>query len=188
MEEMKYMEELNTVSNMRSIALKLPFKLRVKWCNKAYELQEQHKQRIKILELQIAEQRLQSLKKKMKKDEQYKQECVAFLNDMFENNYAEEVPQEELTQSPAKVWYLAHHGVYHPKMKKIRVVFDCAASYQGVSLNTELLQGPDLTNSLIGVILRFRKEPIRIMGDIKSMFHQVRVAESDVNYLRFLWW
>ena len=26
------------------------------------------------------------------------------------------------------------------------------------------------------------------MADFKSMFHQVRVAESDVNYLRFLWW
>ncbi|XP_031425669.1 uncharacterized protein LOC116220856 [Clupea harengus] len=137
---------------------------------------------------QIAEQRLQSLRRKMEKDEQYKQEYVAFFNDIFESNYAEEVPQEELAQSTGKVWYLPHHGVYHPKKKKLRVVFDCAASYQGVSLNTELLQGPDLTNSLIGVIMRFRKEPVAIMSDIKSMFHQVRVARSDVNYLRFLWW
>ena len=124
----------------------------------------------------------------MSKDEQYKQEYVAFLGDIFESSYAEEVPQEELGQSTGKVWYLPHHGVYHPKKKKLRVVFDCAASYQGVSLKTELLQGPDLTNSLIGVILRFRKEPVGIMSDIKSMFHQVRVAKSDVNYLRFLWW
>ncbi|KAK0131909.1 hypothetical protein N1851_033296 [Merluccius polli] len=137
---------------------------------------------------QVAEQRLQSLKRKMKKDEQYKQEYVAFLSDIFENNYAEQVPQEELALSTGKVWYLPHHGVYHPKKKKLRVVFDCAASYQGLSLNTELLQGPDLTNSLIGVILRFRKEPVGIMSDIKSMFHQVRVAKSDVNCLRFLWW
>ncbi|KAK0134388.1 hypothetical protein N1851_030045 [Merluccius polli] len=83
---------------------------------------------------------------------------------------------------------LQNSGVYHPKKKKLRVVFDCAASYQGLSLNTKLLQGPDLTNSLIGVILRFRKEPVGIMSDIKSMFHQVRVAKSDVNCLRFLWW
>ncbi|KAL2089185.1 hypothetical protein ACEWY4_016084 [Coilia grayii] len=137
---------------------------------------------------QIAEQRLHSLKKKMKKDEQFKQEYVAFLNDIFENNYAEEIPEEEIAQPSGKVWYLPHHGVYHPKKKKLRIVFDCAASFQGVSLNTELLQGPDLTNSLIGVILRFRKEPIGIMADVKSMFHQVRVANSDVDYLRFLWW
>lgn len=26
------------------------------------------------------------------------------------------------------------------------------------------------------------------MADIKSMFHQVRVVKSDVDYLRFLWW
>ncbi|KAL7880992.1 hypothetical protein SRHO_G00032460 [Serrasalmus rhombeus] len=137
---------------------------------------------------QVAEQRLQSLKRKMKRDEQYKQEYIAFLNDIFENNYAEEIPQENLAQPPGRVWYLPHHGVYHPKKKKLRVVFDCAASFHGVSLNTVLLQGPDLTNSLIGVILRFRKEPIGIMADVKSMFHQVRVSKSDVNYLRFLWW
>lgn len=49
---------------------------------------------------QIAEQRLQGLTRKMKRDQHYKQEYLAFLNDILENNYAEEVPQEDLTQSP----------------------------------------------------------------------------------------
>ncbi|KAL0150572.1 hypothetical protein M9458_054165 [Cirrhinus mrigala] len=52
----------------------------------------------------------------------------------------------------------------------------------------ELLQGPDLTNTLIGVLLRFRQGPVAFMSDIKGMFHQVRVAKEDVNFLRFLCW
>lgn len=91
-------------------------------------------------------------------------------------------------QTIGKVWYIPHHGMYHPAKQKLWVVFDCAASYKGVSLNSKLRQGPDLANSLVGVILRFRKEPIGITADIKSIFHQVRVRKSDVNYLRFLWW
>ncbi len=51
-----------------------------------------------------------------------------------------------------------------------------------MSLNTELLQGPDLTNSLVGVLLRFRQEPIAMMADIKSMYYQVRVPRSDVTF------
>ncbi len=35
---------------------------------------------------QMAEQRLKSLKRKMKRNQQCTQECVAFLNDIFENN------------------------------------------------------------------------------------------------------
>ena len=57
-----------------------------------------------------------------------------------------------------------------------------------MSLNTELLQGPDLTNGLVGVISRFRQEPVAVMTDIKAMFHQVRVSPNDVDFLRFLWW
>lgn len=52
----------------------------------------------------------------------------------------------------------------------------------------ELLQGPDLTNKLIGVMLRLRQHPITLMTDIEGMFHQVRVAREDVDFLRFLWW
>lgn len=40
----------------------------------------------------------------------------------------------------------------------------------------------------IGVVTRFRKEPVMIMADIESMFHQVPVTADDTNLLRFLWW
>jgi hypothetical protein len=87
------------------------------------------------------------------------------------------------------VWYIPHHGVYHPhKQGKIRVVFDCAASYLGVSLNQLLLEWPDLTSSLLNVLMMFRQEQTAVTADVESMFYQVRVSKSDIDCLRFLWW
>ncbi len=55
-------------------------------------------------------------------------------------------------------------------------------------MNDQLLQGPDLTNSLVGVLTRFREEPVAFMSDVESMFYQVHVRSSDCDALRFLWW
>ena len=55
-------------------------------------------------------------------------------------------------------------------------------------MNCQLLQGPDFTNSLFGVLTRFRLENIALMTDVQAMFHQVKVSERHVNFLRFLWW
>ena len=74
------------------------------------------------------------------------------------------------------------------KTEKIRVVFDCSATYQGESLNKNLLQGPDLTNTLVGVLCRFRKETIAFMCDVEQMFLQFRVCPDQRDLLRFLWW
>ena len=64
--------------------------------------------------------------------------------------------------------------MYHPRQPgRKRVVFDCAASYVGASLNCILLQGPDLTNSLVGVLLRFNQEGVAVMGDIEAVFPSV---------------
>ncbi|XP_059184653.1 uncharacterized protein LOC131967729 [Centropristis striata] len=136
----------------------------------------------------VAEQRLQSLKRKFDKNSQFKEEYVASVNDMLTQGYAEMVPADQLKQSDGKVWYIPHHGVYHPRKGKLRVVFDCGSTYKGTSLNCHLLQGPDLTNSLIGVLIRFRQEPVAVMADIKAMFHQVHVAKGHTDFLRFLWW
>lgn len=110
------------------------------------------------------------------------------MRDIIDKGYAEKIPAEQLSRSDGRVWYIPHHGVYHPKKKKIRVVFDCTATYQGVSLNEQLLQGPDLTNNLIGVPLRFREHPVALMADVESMFYQVRVPKEDADLLRFLCW
>ena len=67
-------------------------------------------------------------------------------------------------------------------------MFDCSARYQGESLNDHLLQGPDLTSKLTGVLTRFRQERIAFMADIEKMFYQVKVQEVDQDFLRFLWW
>ena len=56
------------------------------------------------------------------------------------------------------------------------------------SLNDKLLQGPDFTNSLVGVLTRFREERVALMSDVESMFYQVRVQPDDRSVLHFLWW
>ena len=58
----------------------------------------------------------------------------------------------------------------------------------GHSLNKYLLQGPDLANSLVGALCRFKKVLIAFMYDLEAMFHQFKVKEEDRDYLRFYWW
>ena len=78
---------------------------------------------------------------------------------------------------------------YHPRNpKKLRVVFDCSGNYRNPSLNSHLLQGPDLTNKLVGVLCRFRQENAARVCDIKAMYHQVKVNPEQRDMLRFLWW
>ena len=45
-------------------------------------------------------------------------------------------------------------------------------------LNNNLLHGPDLTNTLLGVLIRFRQDRVALHADIEAMFHQVRVIPN----------
>ena len=134
----------------------------------------------------FVEKRLMYLKRKFAKNPSFYNDYVQFVDKMLSSGYAEKAGKP---QHDDQTWYLPHHGVYHPaKPGKIRVVFDCSARFQGISLNDNLLQGPDFTNTLLGVLCRFRLESVGIMGDIQAMFHQVVIPEEDRDLLRFLWW
>ena len=132
----------------------------------------------------LMEKRCYGLKKRMLKDDAFRADYVTFMKSLFEKGYAEEVGKECHEQG----WFIPHHGVYHPVKEKIRVVFNCAEKVDGVSLNDNLLSGPDLTNSLLGVIWRFRTGLVPFMVDIESMFCQVHVPKAQQRFLRFWWW
>jgi len=136
----------------------------------------------------LALKRLESLKKKLIHNPEFQEDYNLFMQTLIDRRFAEKVPESELDRSDGKTWYLPHHGVYHMTKKKIRVVFDCSSRYQGISLNDTLLQGPDLTNHLIAVLLRFRQEIYAITADIEKMFYQIHVAPEDRDCLRYFWW
>ena len=135
----------------------------------------------------MAMRRLMNLKVKMLKNPQFQKDYSDFMEEIIKQHHAEIVPESEVDTSE-KVWYIPHHGVYHPKKPhKIRVVFDCSCKFKDFCLNENLLQGPDLTNNLVGILCRFRMNKVAFTCDIQQMFHQVKVRPEHRNLLRFLW-
>lgn len=67
------------------------------------------------------------------------------------------------------------------------MVFDSSAKFNNVSLNDVLLKGPDITNNLQGILLRFGREEIAVIGDVEQMFYTFKVKIDHRDYLRFLW-
>ncbi|KAK3752635.1 hypothetical protein QZH41_000499 [Actinostola sp. cb2023] len=138
-----------------------------------------------------AESRLTGLLKILKRKPQMEKDYFEFMAKIFEKGHAIPAPNAQLNrhENNGNVWYLPHFGVYHPrKPTQIRVVFDSSAEFKGVSLNKELLTGPDLTSSLFGVLLRFRHHNTAAMCDVEQMFHSFKVDQKHQNFLRFLWY
>ena len=81
---------------------------------------------------------------------------------------------------------LPHHGVYHAKKNKIRVVFDVQRDSK--ELLWTITYSVDITNNLVGVLCRFRRYSYAIICDVEKMFHQFIVRVNDRDYLGFLWW
>ena len=135
-----------------------------------------------------AKKRLYWLEKKMERDPEFHKSYASVVNKYQEEGSSRQVPDEEVpTLKP--IWYLPHHAVWHPrKPHEPRVVFDCASKSKGISLNSQLLQGPENTSLLMGVILRFRVNSVAVAADIKRMFHQVFVSPEDRGALCYLWW
>ncbi|KAL1267084.1 hypothetical protein QQF64_002759 [Cirrhinus molitorella] len=134
---------------------------------------------------EYAVKRFKSLRRNLDRRPKMRDDFTEFMQRILDNNHAELAPP---LRDGQECWYLPSFGVYHPKKpEQIRVVFDSSAEFDGISLNDVLLSGPDLNNSLLGVLLRFRKDPVAITADIEQMFHYFLVREDCRDVLRFLW-
>ncbi|XP_059224765.1 uncharacterized protein LOC131997912 [Stomoxys calcitrans] len=135
----------------------------------------------------MALNRLYSVERKMAKDSEYKMEYCDKIADYVKKGYCRKLSDEEKSIMRERTFYLPHFGVLNPNKKGIRLVFDAAAEVMNFSLNKALLPGPDINNSLISILFKFRESPIAVCGDIQEMFHQIAIARKDQDSQRFLW-
>lgn len=132
-----------------------------------------------------AAKRLSSLCRTLERKPDMKKQYIDFMQKLFESDQAELAPPLKENQ---ECWCLSTFGVYHPqKPDQIRVVFDSSAKHEGVSLNNILLKGPDRNNALLGVLIRFGREPIAVTSDVQQMFYCFTVCDDHRDFLRFLW-
>ncbi|XP_053699130.1 uncharacterized protein LOC128746106 [Sabethes cyaneus] len=136
----------------------------------------------------MAVRRMQALERKLSKNPALKQNVCQQIVDYQVKGYAHKATESELTETPLKiVWYLPLNVVVNPrKPEKVRLVWDAAASVGGISLNSELIKGPDMLVALPRVICHFRERPVAFGGDIKEMYHQILIRQEDKQAQRFL--
>ena len=134
-----------------------------------------------------ARARYAGLRRKLEKNNDLKSAYCSTMQQYITDGYLKKLSDQEASRSSDITRYLVHFSVVHPYKKKVRVVMDAALQYLGSSLNDHLVNGPFLTNLLVGVIMRFRIGRVALSADIKSMFYRVVVPEPMRDALRIFW-
>lgn len=124
--------------------------------------------------------RLGCLERRLKKDEKLARNLQNQIHEYIANGNIRKLSKNEIETYSCRTWYLPIFPVVNPnKPGKIRMVWDAAATVRGISINSVLLKGPDLLNSLLYILFRFRERKVAICGDIRHMFHQIKIKECD---------
>lgn len=132
--------------------------------------------------------RLLLIEKRMKRDPVFAQNYENNLMAYIKKGYARLLSKEELRDYKGRYWYLPHFVIFNPnKPNKFRIVSDAAAIFEGVSLNSLLMKGPDLNQPLLKLLFNFRIGKFGVCGDIKEMFNQIKIRKEDQHCQRFLW-
>ena len=130
----------------------------------------------------LAVSRLNSLRSTLRKNPELFGFYASKVNDMKKKGYLGNI--RDKAHPPKHVSYLPHFCTHQVKR---RIVLDAAASHLGRSLNSYIMEGPDLMEPLVDVLTRFRQDAVAFACDIKEMFHQVKLPPDSVISLRFLW-
>ena len=69
----------------------------------------------------------------------------------------------------------------------MRIVFDCFAKCEGLSLKDAIRSDPKLQNEFFDVLVRFRRNPVALACDKKEMYSKIEIEEKDRSLFRILW-
>ena len=85
--------------------------------------------------------------------------------------------------------YVPHFPVVREDKEttKVRIAYNSAARYGGISLNDTMFPGPILQQDIFDVLIRFRGNPVALVADLTEIFSRVIMAKKDRRYHRSLW-
>ena len=111
------------------------------------------------------------------------------IDDMIIRGVARKLSRNEIDDYDGPTFYIPHHEVIKRESESTpcRIVFNTSAKFHGHIINDYWAKGPTLMRNLLGVIIRFREEEVAVTGDIKKMYHSVKLSELDQHTHRFLW-
>ena len=95
------------------------------------------------------------------------------IDDMIERKVARKLEKEEIVKWKEPTLYISHLAVISPKSAStpIRIVFNSSELHKGISPNNCLAKGPDTyAKNILGLLLRWRKDKVAMVGDIKKCF------------------
>ena len=132
---------------------------------------------------------LLSTEKRLAKNTDHARVYQEQIQDMIDRGVARKLTKSELEAYDGPIHYVSHHEVVRPDSKStpVRIVFNTSAKYMGHALNEYWAKGPDLLNSLLGVLIRFRENEVALIGDIKKMYHSVGTTQLEQHMHQFLW-
>ena len=133
--------------------------------------------------------RLKSLERRLLRNPERCKIYQQQIDDMISRKVAHRLTSKELEEYKGPVYYIAHHEVWkHDSLSTpCRIVFDSSGKFGSYVLNDFWAKGPDLINNLLGILLRFREGPVAMPGDIRKMYHSIKIGILDQHTHRFLW-
>ena len=138
----------------------------------------------------VAVRRLLQTERKLGWDTDRRAKYAGNINEYFELDHIERVPEQELIKPNDQVYYIPHHAVIKESgtSTKLRVVFDASAKTStGISLNEKLLTAPTLQQDIFSILVRARKHQIMYCAVICKMYRQIWVHPQDRGFQRILW-
>ena len=126
--------------------------------------------------------RTATLRKKALKDAGLKRILADTFHELIDMGWL--VPVVDFEFGHDKRWYLPF---FVSKQDKLKVVFEGAATFQGLSLNKAVLPGVNLLNGLVGVLSRYRLGRFACMADLSKCFFQVALPREQQDWFRVVW-
>ncbi|KAL1279468.1 hypothetical protein QQF64_026141 [Cirrhinus molitorella] len=128
-------------------------------------------------------------KKWLARDPLWKEVYLRQVDEMVERGAAIKLTKDVMDNWKCAVWGVSHltapnpHSVTTP----VRLIWNSSQEFGGVSMNSILLQGPDVLKPIRAVLLRFREGEHAAILDITKMYNSIWLEEQEVHVHQFLW-